>query len=86
MASASSSRSSSGGKARGTIELWGRPMTAEARSKPFPARRLRSCPKDRRGQGLLLSKSRRENLTLFGHPAFLTLGASSTPAERSARC
>ena len=39
-------------------------------------------PEDRRGQGLLLAKSVRENLTLVGHPALLARAASSTPRAR----
>jgi len=49
----------------GTVELWGRPIT---RSKPRHYLSGRDCialvPEDRGGQGLLLSKTVGENLTL----------------------
>ncbi|MBN9022108.1 MAG: sugar ABC transporter ATP-binding protein [Rhizobiales bacterium] len=53
------------GRSRGEVELWGKPMTARSPRHALTGRTgLALVPEDRRGQGLLLSKSVRENLTL----------------------
>ncbi|PZO76193.1 MAG: sugar ABC transporter ATP-binding protein [Mesorhizobium amorphae] len=58
-------------RAQGTMELWGKPANV---SSPRAALRGRDgialVPEDRRGQGLLLTKSVRENLTLSVIPRF----------------
>jgi ribose transport system ATP-binding protein len=52
-------------RARGTLELWGKPTTiGNPRQALIGRDGLALVPEDRRGQGILLSKSVRENLTV----------------------
>jgi ribose transport system ATP-binding protein len=52
-------------RARGTLELWGRPASIGTPRQALTGRDgLALVPEDRRGQGILLSKSVRENLTV----------------------
>jgi ribose transport system ATP-binding protein len=52
-------------RTRGTLELWGRPAAiANPRQALIGRDGLALVPEDRRGQGILLSKSVRENLTV----------------------
>ena len=72
------------GAARGTIEVWGKPMVARGPRHALTGRDgLALVPEDRRGQGLLLSKSVRENLTLSVIPRFSRLGWLSRHKERA---
>jgi ribose transport system ATP-binding protein len=72
------------GRARGSVELWGKPLAGQG-----PRRRLSGrdgialVPEDRRGQGLLLSKSVGENLTLSVIPRFSRLGLLRSRQERA---
>jgi ribose transport system ATP-binding protein len=72
------------GRARGSVELWGKPLVGHG-----PRRRLSGrdgialVPEDRRGQGLLLSKSVGENLTLSVIPRFSRLGLLRSGRERA---
>jgi ribose transport system ATP-binding protein len=72
------------GKAKGSIELWGREMTARGPRQALTGRDgIALVPEDRRGQGLLLSKSVRENLTLAVIPRFSTGGVLSSRREKA---
>jgi ribose transport system ATP-binding protein len=52
-------------KSTGTVELWGTPVNFRSPSQALIGRHgIAFVPEDRRGQGLLLAKSLRENLTL----------------------
>jgi ribose transport system ATP-binding protein len=52
-------------RATGTVELWGKPVAIDNPRAALTGRDgIALVPEDRRGQGLLLSKSVRENLTL----------------------
>ena len=74
------------GRARGAVELWGKPRADRAaRARRLTGRDgIALVPEDRRGQGLLLSKSVRENLTLSVIRALLRLAACSTAASEAA--
>ena len=67
-------------RAKGEIELWGRRITVRGPRHAMTGRDgMALVPEDRRGQGLLLSKSVRENLTLsvvrrFSRFGFLDAG------------
>lgn len=53
------------GRATGTLELWGKPARIDSPRRALTGREgIALVPEDRRGQGLLLTKSVRENLTL----------------------
>ena len=53
------------GRATGTVELWGKPARIASPRQALTGRDgIALVPEDRRGQGLLLTKSVRENLTL----------------------
>lgn len=72
------------GKARGSIELWGRPLAAGGPQQALSGRDgIALVPEDRRGQGLLLSKSVRENLTLSVIPRFSWHGILDGRRERA---
>src|SRR5207248_936072 len=72
------------GKARGTIELWGQPMTARNPQQALSGRDgIALVPEDRRGQGLLLSKSVRDNLTLSVIPRFSSYGVIDARKEKA---
>ncbi len=61
--------------AGGTLALWGRPVTlASPREALTGPRGIALVPEDRRGQGLLLAKSVRENLTLASIRRFSRAG------------
>ncbi len=70
-------------RARGTIELKGKPVTIRSpRQALGPQFGLAMVPEDRRQQGLLLSKSIRENLTLSVIPRFSRFGILDSGRER----
>jgi ribose transport system ATP-binding protein len=72
------------GRARGSVELWGKPLTARGPRQRLSGRDgIALVPEDRRGQGLLLSKSVAENLTLSVIPRFSRLGLLSARRERA---
>ncbi len=72
------------GKAKGTVELWGKPMTVRGPRQALTGRDgIALVPEDRRGQGLLLSKSVRENLTLAVIPRFSSFGILSARREKA---
>jgi ribose transport system ATP-binding protein len=67
----------------GTIELRGKPVAIRSpRQALGPHLGLAMVPEDRRQQGLLLSKSIRENLTLSVIPRFSRLGVLDAKRER----
>jgi ribose transport system ATP-binding protein len=71
-------------KAKGTVELWGRPTTIRGPRQALIGRDgLALVPEDRRNHGLLLSKSVRENLTLSVIPRFTRFGITHAAAERA---
>ena len=74
------------GKASGTIELWGKPVVDRqpARRRSTGRDGIALVPEDRRGQGLLLTKSVRENLTLAVIRRFSDAAAFSTAASEAA--
>ena len=70
-------------RARGEIELRGKPADIRSpRQALSPSLGLAMVPEDRRQQGLLLSKSIRENLTLSVIPRFSRLGVLDSAKER----
>jgi ribose transport system ATP-binding protein len=70
--------------ARGEVELNGRPVSIRSpRQALGPRLGLAMVPEDRRQQGLLLSKSIRENLTLSVIPRFSRLGVLDAGKERA---
>ena len=72
------------GKATGSVELWGKPMTARGPRQALTGRDgIALVPEDRRGQGLLLAKSLRENLTLAVIPRFSRFGFLSARREKA---
>jgi ribose transport system ATP-binding protein len=72
------------GKARGAVELWGKAMTARSPRQALTGRDgIALVPEDRRGQGLLLSKSLRENLTLSVIPRFSSFGFLDARKEKA---
>ena len=72
------------GNARGTIELWGRQMSARSPQQALSGRDgIALVPEDRRGQGLLLSKSVRDNLTLSVIPRFSSYGIIDRRKEKA---
>ncbi|HTW28410.1 MAG TPA: sugar ABC transporter ATP-binding protein [Acetobacteraceae bacterium] len=69
-------------RARGGIEIWGRPVAIGTPRQALTGRDgLALVPEDRRGQGLLLSKSVRENLTIAVIRRFAAWGLLSRAAE-----
>ena len=78
-------------RAKGEIELWGRRFTGHGPRHVMTGRDgIALVPEDRRGQGLLLSKSVRENLTLsvvrrFSRFGFLDTGKESALVDEMIR-
>ena len=71
------------GRAKGTVELWGKPMVLRGPRQSLTGRDgLALVPEDRRGQGLLLSKSIRENLTLSVVRRFSHFGVLNARREK----
>jgi len=71
-------------KARGTIELWGKPFAGGGPREALNHRPgVALVPEDRRSQGLLLSKSVGENLTLSVIPRFSRFGLLDRRRERA---
>jgi ribose transport system ATP-binding protein len=69
-------------RSRGTIELWGKPVSIGSPRQALTGRDgLALVPEDRRGQGLLLSKSVRENLTISVIRRFADWGLLSRARE-----
>jgi len=72
------------GRATGTVELWGKPVTARGPQRSLTGRDgIALVPEDRRGQGLLLAKSVRENLTLSVIPRFSRFGVLNPRREKA---
>ncbi|MDO8358500.1 MAG: sugar ABC transporter ATP-binding protein [Devosia sp.] len=70
------------GKATGTVELWGKPASISNPRHALTGRDgIALVPEDRRGQGLLLTKSVRENLTLSVIKRFSERGLLSRSKE-----
>jgi ribose transport system ATP-binding protein len=70
------------GRSSGTIELWGKPASiANPRHALVGRDGIALVPEDRRGQGLLLTKSVRENLTLSVIKRFTERGLLSRRRE-----
>jgi ribose transport system ATP-binding protein len=66
----------------GEIELWGKPVTIDSPRRALVGRDgIALVPEDRRGQGLLLGKSVRENLTLAVIRRFSARGLLSRSRE-----
>ena len=71
-------------RARGSIEVWGKPMTIRSPRDALIGRDgIALVPEDRRSHGLLLGKSVRENLTLSVVPRFTRFGFLSRLRERA---
>ncbi|MCX5494076.1 sugar ABC transporter ATP-binding protein [Kaistia dalseonensis] len=71
-------------RARGEIELWGKPSTIRSPRDALIGRDgIALVPEDRRSHGLLLTKSVRENLTLSVIPRFTRFGLLSKGRERA---
>jgi ribose transport system ATP-binding protein len=67
---------------RGTVEVWGKPSSISSPRQALTGRDgLALVPEDRRGQGLLLAKSVRENLTVSVIRRFSSLGLIDRPKE-----
>ena len=72
------------GRAKGTIELWGKNVTVRGPQYALTGRDgIALVPEDRRGQGLLLAKSVRENLTLSVIPRFSRFGVLNPRREKA---
>jgi ribose transport system ATP-binding protein len=72
------------GRSRGSVELWGKPMAVRSPRHALVGRGgIALVPEDRRGQGLLLSKSVRDNLTLAAIPRFSRFGFLSARKEKA---
>jgi ribose transport system ATP-binding protein len=70
------------GRATGTLELWGKPTRIDSPRRALTGREgIALVPEDRRGQGLLLTKSVRENLTLSVIRRFTANGFLSRQRE-----
>jgi ribose transport system ATP-binding protein len=71
-------------RAHGNVDLWGRPVKLRSPRQALIGRDgLALVPEDRRGQGILLSKSVRENLTLSVIRRFSRFGLLSRCTEQS---
>ena len=69
-------------RAKGRIELWGRPVVLRSpRDALTSGGRIALVPEDRDGQGVLLSKSVRENLTLSSISRFTRFGFTDATRE-----
>jgi ribose transport system ATP-binding protein len=69
-------------RARGAVEVWGRPSAITSPRQALTGRDgLALVPEDRRGQGILLSKSVRENLTISVIRRFADFGLLSRDKE-----
>jgi ribose transport system ATP-binding protein len=70
--------------AKGSVELWGRPWAMDGPAQALKASNgLALVPEDRRGQGLLQSKSVGENLTLCVIPRFSRFGLLDHAKEKN---
>ena len=71
-------------KATGSLELWGKPTSISNPRAALAGRHgIALVPEDRRGQGLLLTKSVRENLTLAVIKRFTDKGFLNSAKEAS---
>jgi ribose transport system ATP-binding protein len=71
-------------RARGSVKLWGKPWTMDGPGQALrPGNGLALVPEDRRGQGLLQSKSVGENLTLCVIPRLSRLGLLDHAKEKN---
>ncbi|MDR3472467.1 MAG: sugar ABC transporter ATP-binding protein [Devosia sp.] len=69
-------------RSRGSLEIWGRPTTISTPRQALTGRDgLALVPEDRRGQGILLTKSVRENLTVSVIRRFSDFGLLSRQKE-----
>jgi len=72
------------GKSKGQVELWGKAMDARSPRQALTGRKgIALVPEDRRGQGLLLTKTVRENLTLSVIPRFSHMGLLDRRREKA---
>ncbi|MCB1489186.1 MAG: sugar ABC transporter ATP-binding protein [Bauldia sp.] len=72
------------GRSKGSVELWGKPIDARSPRQALTGRDgIALVPEDRRGQGLLLTKSVRENLTLSVIPRFSHMGLLDRRREKA---
>jgi ribose transport system ATP-binding protein len=72
------------GRARGKVEVWGKPSTITNPRQALIGRDgLALVPEDRRGQGILLSKSVRENLTVSVIRRFSDFGLLNRQKEQA---
>jgi ribose transport system ATP-binding protein len=70
------------GRGRGSVEIWGKPSTITSPRKALTGRDgLALVPEDRRGQGILLTKSVRENLTISVIRRFSSMGLLNRDKE-----
>ncbi|MBV9244748.1 MAG: sugar ABC transporter ATP-binding protein [Methylobacteriaceae bacterium] len=71
-------------RARGRVELWGKAVALRGPRQTLGGEfGLALVPEDRRNQGLLLSKSLRENLTLSVIPRFARFGILDAAREKA---
>jgi ribose transport system ATP-binding protein len=71
-------------RSRGGLELWGKPKTIRnPRQALLGKQGLALVPEDRRGQGILLTKSVRENLTISVIDRFKTMGLLDRRKEQA---
>jgi ribose transport system ATP-binding protein len=71
-------------RSRGSVEVWGKPATVSSPRQALIGRDgLALVPEDRRGQGILLTKSVRENLTVSVIRRFSDFGLLSRQKEQA---
>jgi len=71
-------------RSRGSLEIWGKPRTINnPRQALIGSQGLALVPEDRRGQGILLSKSVRENLTISVIRRFSDFGLLNRQKEQA---
>ena len=71
-------------RSRGSLEVWGKPTTINSPRQALTGRDgLALVPEDRRGQGILLTKSVRENLTVSVIRRFSDFGLLSRQKEEA---
>jgi ribose transport system ATP-binding protein len=71
-------------RSRGSLEVWGKPVSIGNPRQALTGRDgLALVPEDRRGQGILLTKSVRENLTVSVIRRFSSLGLLSRSKEQA---
>ena len=72
------------GRSRGNVEIWGKPASIKSPRQALIGREgLALVPEDRRGQGILLTKSVRENLTVSVLRRFSDFGLLNRQKEQA---